>query len=85
MIGDHLGMLDKVTSTVSASWRGDCRRYVHEEIDAVYLVYNEFKSVIPQRVVVERMLPIIESASRTSSKSIELTDRRARRRQPAPP
>jgi len=28
------------------------------EIDAVYLVYNEFKSVIQQRVVVEPLLPI---------------------------
>jgi F-type H+-transporting ATPase subunit gamma len=34
-------------------------RYIHEEIDAAYLVYNEFKSVIQQRVVVERVLPIL--------------------------
>jgi F-type H+-transporting ATPase subunit gamma len=33
--------------------------YIHEEIDAAYLVYNEFKSVIQQRVVVERLLPIL--------------------------
>ena len=33
---------------------------MREEIDAVYIVYNEFKSVIAQRVVVERILPIIE-------------------------
>jgi F-type H+-transporting ATPase subunit gamma len=33
---------------------------VHEEIDAVYLVYNEFKSVIAQRLVVERLLPIMK-------------------------
>ena len=35
-------------------------RYVHEEIDAVYVVYNEFKSVIAQRLVVERLLPLID-------------------------
>ena len=35
-------------------------RYCHEEIDAAYIVYNEFKSVISQRVVVERLLPIIK-------------------------
>ena len=29
-------------------------RYIHEEIDAAYIVYNEFKSVISQRVVVEK-------------------------------
>jgi F-type H+-transporting ATPase subunit gamma len=33
--------------------------YSREEIDAAYLVYNEFKSVIQQRVVVERVLPIL--------------------------
>ncbi|HKQ98634.1 MAG TPA: ATP synthase F1 subunit gamma [Candidatus Polarisedimenticolia bacterium] len=32
--------------------------FVAEEIDAAYLVYNEFKSVIQQRVVVEPLLPI---------------------------
>ena len=33
-------------------------RYETAEIDAVYIVYNEFKSVISQRVVVEKLLPI---------------------------
>ncbi len=33
-------------------------RYECAEIDAVYIVYNEFKSVISQRVVVEKLLPI---------------------------
>jgi F-type H+-transporting ATPase subunit gamma len=33
-------------------------RYAKEEIDAVYLLYNEFKSVIAQRLVVEQILPI---------------------------
>ena len=32
--------------------------FVAGEIDAVYLVYNEFKSVIQQRVVIEPLLPI---------------------------
>ncbi len=32
------------------------------EFDAVYLVYNEFKSVIQQRVVVEPLLPIPRAA-----------------------
>ena len=33
-------------------------RYVTGELDAIYLVYNEFKSAISQRPVVERLLPI---------------------------
>jgi F-type H+-transporting ATPase subunit gamma len=32
--------------------------FVGGEVDSVYLVYNEFKSVIAQRVVVDRLLPI---------------------------
>ena len=39
------------------------------EVDSVYLVYNEFKSVMVQRVVIERLLPIprldIEPAAAT--------------------
>src|SRR5208283_4188255 len=35
-------------------------RYVGEEIDAAYIVYNEFKSVIAQRLVVEKLLPLLE-------------------------
>jgi F-type H+-transporting ATPase subunit gamma len=32
--------------------------FAARELDAIYLVYNEFKSVIQQRIVVERLLPI---------------------------
>ena len=39
-------------------------RYADEQVDAVYLVYNEFKSAIQQRPVVERMLPIEPMDSR---------------------
>jgi F-type H+-transporting ATPase subunit gamma len=31
--------------------------YVNERIDAIYVVYNEFKSVIQQQIRVERLLP----------------------------
>jgi F-type H+-transporting ATPase subunit gamma len=31
-------------------------------VDSVYLVYNEFKSVLQQRVVVERLLPVPRGA-----------------------
>ncbi|MDQ3486337.1 MAG: ATP synthase F1 subunit gamma [Acidobacteriota bacterium] len=32
--------------------------FLNNEVDSVYLVYNEFKSVMVQRVVIERLLPI---------------------------
>jgi F-type H+-transporting ATPase subunit gamma len=32
--------------------------FINGRVDSVYLVYNEFKSVIQQRVVVEQLLPV---------------------------
>ena len=32
--------------------------FIGGEVDSVYIVYNEFKSVMVQRVVIERLLPI---------------------------
>jgi F-type H+-transporting ATPase subunit gamma len=59
--GDHVGMLLKLeTNRVYDLAQSIITRYVHEEIDAAYIVYNEFKSVIAQRLVVERLLPILK-------------------------
>jgi F-type H+-transporting ATPase subunit gamma len=59
--GDHPGMLGKLESKrVYELAQNVISRYVHEEIDAAYIVYNEFKSVIAQRLVVERLLPIMK-------------------------
>jgi F-type H+-transporting ATPase subunit gamma len=63
--GDYPGMLDKPSfDRVEILAREVVHRYMEEEIDAVYLVYNEFKSVMAQRVVVERILPVIEPGER---------------------
>jgi F-type H+-transporting ATPase subunit gamma len=35
-----------------------CEYYSEGEVDAIYLLYNEFKSVVSQRVIVEPLLPI---------------------------
>jgi F-type H+-transporting ATPase subunit gamma len=59
--GDHPGMLLKLeNSRVLELAENVISRCVHEEIDAAYIVYNEFKSVISQRLVVERLLPIMK-------------------------
>ncbi len=34
------------------------RRYSDQQYDAIYLLYNEFKSILSQRLVVERLLPL---------------------------
>jgi F-type H+-transporting ATPase subunit gamma len=33
--------------------------YTENELDAVYLVYNEFKSAMSQKVVIEQLLPVV--------------------------
>ncbi len=74
VIGDHPGLLDKVDhDRVSELAEEIAARYVHEEIDSVYLVFNEFKSVIAQRVVVERILPIIDFGKQEIVEAQELS------------
>jgi F-type H+-transporting ATPase subunit gamma len=59
--GDHPGMLLKLEqSRVFELAQSVIARYEHEEIDAAYIVYNEFKSVIAQRLVVEKILPLMK-------------------------
>jgi F-type H+-transporting ATPase subunit gamma len=72
--GDHPGMLVNLqTSRVEDLAHNIVSRYVHEEIDAAYIVYNEFKSVIAQRVVVEKLLPLIAIGSQQITGAVEPT------------
>jgi F-type H+-transporting ATPase subunit gamma len=50
------------------------KRYERAEIDSVYIVFNEFKSVISQRVVVEKLLPIRKLGSHEVTVSEEMTE-----------
>lgn len=59
IIGELIGVLNKVEFEMASEIaQRVIERYSREEVDAVYIVYNEFKSVIAQRLVVERILPI---------------------------
>lgn len=59
--GDHPGMFEKLRFDAVAEIGQDIvDRYVSGEIDAAYVVFNEFRSVISQRVVVERLVPLAE-------------------------
>jgi F-type H+-transporting ATPase subunit gamma len=56
--GEHLGLAAKPKyEDTAAIARKAMELFRNEEIDAVYLVYNEFKSVSTQRLMVERVLP----------------------------
>jgi len=56
--GEHLGLAAKVRyEDTAAIARKAMELFRNEEIDAVYLVYNEFKSVSTQKLTVSRVLP----------------------------
>ena len=59
--GEYVGILGKVEHGFAAKL-GDSiiERYIKGEIDGVYILYNEFKSVIAQRLIAEHLLPIRE-------------------------
>ena len=61
IVGEYIGVLGKVEHNFAASLSESViARYTRGEIDAVYILFNEFKSVIAQRLVAERLLPIKE-------------------------
>ena len=58
---EHVGVLNRVQFDAAKSVADEVvQRYTDGTIDAVYLIYNEFKSVIAQRLVVDEILPIEE-------------------------
>ena len=72
--GDHPGMLLNLeTARVLELAHNIIDRYVREEIDAAYVVYNEFKSVIQQRLVVEKLLPLLDIGSPQIAGAVEPT------------
>jgi F-type H+-transporting ATPase subunit gamma len=59
IVGEQIGIFNKIDYALASELAERVvERYAREEIDSVYLLYNEFKSVIAQRLVVEQVLPI---------------------------
>lgn len=55
----HDDVLGKPTySACSAIARTAVKSFLDEKVDAVYLAYNEFKSAVQQRPIVERLVPV---------------------------
>jgi F-type H+-transporting ATPase subunit gamma len=80
LTGDHPGMLEKLEAGRVYGLATDIiARYVHEEIDSAYVVYNEFKSVISQRLVVEQLLPLIKIGSPRVAGVVEPTQQERER------
>jgi F-type H+-transporting ATPase subunit gamma len=59
VVSEHLGMAQKLVFADVAAIAGKAMElYRNEEIDAVYLIYNEFKSVVAQTLLTSKVLPI---------------------------
>jgi len=62
IVQEYIGLTGKgrVSYEEAAGMAGDItRRFIEDEgIDKVFLLYNEFRSVLQQRVVVEQLLPV---------------------------
>jgi F-type H+-transporting ATPase subunit gamma len=72
--GEHLGILKAPQFGHVAPIAEDIiARYANGEIDAVYVVFNEFKSVIAQRLVVEQVLPVGSIGEHNIEEAIELS------------
>jgi F-type H+-transporting ATPase subunit gamma len=56
--GEHLGMAKVQYDDAAAIGQKLMERFRNEEIDAVYLLYNEFKSVMAQKTTLAQVLPM---------------------------
>jgi F-type H+-transporting ATPase subunit gamma len=73
--GEHVGVLNKFDfSQAHALAENIIARYEREEIDSVYVVFNEFKSVIAQRLIVEQILPIEQVGEQSVRQAEEMTE-----------
>jgi len=74
VIGERLNLLAKVEyEPVSEIADLIVKAYKNEEIDSVYLIFNEFKSVISQRLIAQRILPAQELGRREVALAEEFT------------
>jgi len=74
IVGEYVDVLNKVEfDAVEEVADKIIKRYRKEEIDGVYLVFNEFRSVISQRVIVQRILPVQEIGRRVVTQAEDLS------------
>jgi F-type H+-transporting ATPase subunit gamma len=80
IVGEQVGVLGKIEYDMARSMAERViERYSDCDIDAVYLLFNEFKSVIAQRLVVEQVLPIEQIGKTTVRLTEEMTEKERER------
>jgi len=80
LVGEHVGVLSKVEYAMVSEMAGRAiDRYSNGEIDSVYVLFNEFKSVISQRLIVERVLPIEQVGEVSVAQAEEMSQKEKER------
>ena len=81
VVAEHVGLMNRAQF---ASAREIAEKvvqlYTSETVDSVYIVYNEFKSVIAQRLVVDDVLPIRAVGEVVREMAEEVSDEERKRR-----
>ena len=61
--GEHVGIFSHLSGKDALAVTAPAiEAFVSGQVDAVYIVYNEFKSIMTQRTVVEQLLPVPRAA-----------------------
>ena len=80
-LGEYVGLTGKGSVEYAEAVeiaRNIINRYSEDEgLDKVFLIYNEFRSVIQQRVVIEQLLPVSRTAT-TANEATAAVDESAR-------
>lgn len=78
LVGEYVGLTGKGRVEFSEALelaRDLIKRFTDdEEIDKVFIIYNEFKSVMQQRVVIDQLLPVSRATEKDDSATTNLVD-----------
>jgi len=81
IVGEHVGVLGKLEFEFASELGGNVvEKFSRGEIDGVYILYNEFKSVIAQRLIVQKLLPVKEIGVEDVRMAEEAKDEERKRR-----
>ncbi len=79
--GEHVGLMNRAQfASAREIAEKVCQLYTEARVDSVYIVFNEFKSVIAQRLVVDDVLPIRTIGEQEHELTEEATEEERKRR-----
>jgi F-type H+-transporting ATPase subunit gamma len=78
LVGEYVGLTGKGRVEFSEALelaRDVIKRFTEDEgIDKVFIIYNEFKSVMQQRIIIEQLLPVSRATEKQDTETLNLVD-----------